>query len=211
MIRSREMILKTAIKHFVAKGYDGARIDEIVSDTETSKNLVYHYFRGKEDLFVAVLDRIYEEFNAQRGERWRADGSPIERLRSLAGDTFNTLVKVPELVSLLNTENLFRASHLKKLPQIKSIYHPLLDGIRELLARGEEEGVFRKGIDPIQLYISMSAISYHYISNQYTFSAIFGFDLMAPRKLKSRRDHVIEMTLRYCVKPSVAARLDLFK
>jgi TetR/AcrR family transcriptional regulator len=211
MIRSREMILKTAIKHFVAKGYDGARIDEIVSDTETSKNLVYHYFRGKEDLFVAVLDRIYEEFNAQRGERWRDEGCPIERLRSLAGDTFNTLIKVPELVSLLNTENLFRASHLKKLPQIRSIYHPLLDGIRELLARGEEEGVFRKGIDPIQLYISMSAVSYHYISNQYTFSAIFGFDLMAPRKLKSRRDHVIEMTLRYCVKPSVAARLDLFK
>jgi TetR/AcrR family transcriptional regulator len=210
MIRSREMILKTAIKHFVAKGYDGARIDEIVSDTETSKNLVYHYFHGKEDLFVAVLDRIYQEFNAQRGERWRAEGQPIERLRSLAGETFNTLVKVPELVSLLNTENLFRASHLKKLPQIKSIYHPLIDAIRELLARGEEEGVFRKGIDPIQLYISMSAISYHYISNQYTFSAIFGFDLMAPRKLKSRRDHVIEMTLRYCVKPSVAARLELF-
>jgi len=211
MIRSREMILKTAIKHFVAKGYDGARVDEIVSDTETSKNLVYHYFRGKEDLFVAVLDRIYEEFNAQRGDRWRVEGCPIARLRSLAGDTFNTLIKVPELVSLLNTENLFRASHLKKLPQIKSIYHPLLDGIRELLARGEEEGVFRKGIDPIQLYISMSAISYHYISNQYTFSAIFKLDLMAPRRLKARRDHVIEMTLRYCVKPSVAARLDLFK
>jgi TetR/AcrR family transcriptional regulator len=208
-MRSREAILTTAAKHFVEKGYDGARIDEIVSDTDTSKKLLYHYFLSKENLFVAVLERIYTEFSLQRGETWRTEKSPIEGLRKLAGETFNALVKMPEIVSLLNTENLFKAIHIRKLLQIKAIYHPLLDGIGELLARGEKAGVFRKGIDPIQFYISMSALSYHYISNQHTFSAILGFDLLAPRKLKSRRDHVIEMCLRFCIKSSIAARLGI--
>ena len=208
-MRSREAILTTAVKHFVEKGYDGARIDEIVSDTDTSKKLLYHYFLSKENLFVAVLERIYTEFSLQRGETWRNEKSPSEGLRKLAGETFNALVKMPEIVSLLNTENLFKAIHIRKLLQIKAIYHPLLDGIRELLVRGEKAGVFRKGIDPIQFYISMSALSYHYISNQHTFSAILGFDLLAPRKLGSRRDHVIEMCLRFCIKSSIAARLGM--
>jgi TetR/AcrR family transcriptional regulator len=206
MTRSREAILKTAIKHFVEKGYDGARVDEIVSDTDTSKNLVYHYFGSKEDLYVAALERIYEEFSLRRGNAWRDEKSPVEGLRKLARETFNALIEMPEIVSLLNTENLFKAVHIKKLPRIKAIYQPLLDDIRELLIRGEKAGVFRKGIDPVQFYISMSAISYHYISNQHTFFEILGFDLMAPRRIKSRRDHVIEMCLRFCLEPSAAAQ-----
>jgi TetR/AcrR family transcriptional regulator len=199
--RSREAILKTAVVHFVQKGYDGARIDEIVSDTETSKNLVYHYFRSKEDLFVAVLDRIYEDFSRQRGESWRDERSPVVGLRMLASETFNALARMPEMISLLNTENLFKAVHLKKMPRVKAMYHPLIKGMRELLERGAAAGVFRKGIDPVQLYISMSGMSYHYISNQHTFSVIFDFDPMSPRKLKLRREHVVEMTVRYCIKP----------
>jgi TetR/AcrR family transcriptional regulator len=208
-MRSREAILKTAIAHFVEKGYSGARIDEIVSDTDTSKNLVYHYFRSKEELFVAVLDRIYEDFSLQRGETWRDEDSPVEGLRKLAGEIFNALAMMPEMISLLNTENLFKAVHLRKLTRVKEIYKPLMQGLGELLTRGEKASVFRRGIDPIQLYLSMSALSYHYISNQHTFSVIFGFDLMSPRKLKVWREHVIDMTLRYCVKPSVASRLGI--
>jgi TetR/AcrR family transcriptional regulator len=207
--RSREEILRTAIAHFVEKGYDGARIDEIVSDTKTSKNLVYHYFRSKEDLFVAVLDRIYEEFSRQRGENWRDEPSPVEGLKSLAGEIFSALARMPEMISLLNTENLFKAVHLRKLGRVKKIYHPLLAGIGDLLARGVASGEFRKGIDPVQLYLSMSGLSYHYISNQHTFSVIFGFDLMSPRRLRMRRDHVVEMILRFCVTPSAAARLGI--
>ncbi len=205
--RSREAILKTAVVHFVQKGYDGARIDEIVSDTETSKNLVYHYFRSKEDLFVAVLDRIYEDFSRQRGESWRDERSPLVGLRMLASEIFNALARMPEMISLLNTENLFKAVHLRKMPRVKAMYHPVIRGMQELLERGASAGVFRKGIDPVQLYISMSAMCYHYISNQHTFSVIFDFDPMSPRKLKLRREHVVDMTLRYCIKPSAAARL----
>jgi TetR/AcrR family transcriptional regulator len=209
--RSKEMILKKAIDHFVGKGYDGARVDEIVTDAKTSKNLIYHYFRSKEVLFVAVLERIYEDFSRVRGEEWRKETCPIVSLRKLAGEIFNALANMPEMISILNTENLFKATHIKKMTSVQEMYRALLESIGELLERGEKAGDFRKGIDPNQLYISMSALCYHYISNQYTFSVILGFDLMSPRKLKNRRDHVVDMIVRYCVKPSVAARLDRSK
>ncbi len=210
MKQSRETILKTATKHFVQNGYDGARVDEIVSDTETSKNLVYHYFKSKEELYVAVLERIYEEFNRRRGNGWREEECPIEGLRKLAAETFNALTEMPEIVSLLNTENLFKAVHIQRLPGIRALYRALLADIEALLMRGETAGVFRKGIDPVQLYISMSAISYHYISNRHTFLEILGFDLMTQRRIKSRRDHVVEMSLRFCLEPTVAARPGMF-
>jgi TetR/AcrR family transcriptional regulator len=207
-IPSKEIILKTAIDHFVRKGYDGARVDEIVADASTSKNLIYHYFQSKEVLFVAVLDRIYENFSIERGEEWRKEKRPIEGLRKLAGEIFNALANMPEMISILNTENLFKAIHIKKMTHVQDRYRFLLEGIGDLLRRGEDSGDFRAGIDPTQLYISLSSLCYHYISNHYTFSVILGFDLMSPRKMKIRREHAIEMTLRYCLKPSVVAKLE---
>jgi TetR/AcrR family transcriptional regulator len=207
-VPSKEIILKTAIDHFVRKGYDGARVDEIVADADTSKNLIYHYFQSKEILFVAVLDRIYENFSIERGEEWRQEERPIEGLRKLAGEIFNALANMPEMNSILNTENLFKAVHIKKMTRVQDRYRSLLDGISDLLKRGEKSGDFRTGIDPTQLYISLSSLCYHYISNHYTFSVILGFDLMSPRNMTARRDHAIEMALRYCLKPAVVAKLE---
>src|SRR5690349_17435150 len=106
--RSREAILRIATAHFVAQGYNGARIDKIVSDTDTSKNLVYHYFNSKEELFVAVLDRIYDQYSRERGETWRDEPCPVASLGKLAGEMFNALCRMPEMISLLNAENLFK-------------------------------------------------------------------------------------------------------
>jgi TetR/AcrR family transcriptional regulator len=207
-IRSKEIILKAAVEHFVRKGYDGARVDEIVADASISKNLIYHYFQSKEVLFVAVLDRIYENFSIERGEEWRKDERPIEGLRKLSSEIFNALANMPEMISILNTENMFKAVHIRKMTHVQDRYRSLLEGISDLLRRGEKSGDFRTGIDPTQLYISLSSLCYHYISNQYTFSVIFGFDLMSPRKVKARREHVVEMALRYCLKPAVVAKLE---
>jgi TetR/AcrR family transcriptional regulator len=200
--RSRARILETATRHFVEKGYDGARIDEIVADSQVSKNLVYHYFGSKEALFVAVLERIYEKFRDRRGDLRLPELPPIEGLRKLACDTFDALAEMPEIVSLLNTENLLKAVHIHKSKRIRPIYDPLLREIGALLRRGEAAGVFRSGIEPIQLYVTMAALGYHYIANRYTYSAIFGFDLAAPRRLRSRREHAMEVVLRYCIHPS---------
>ena len=61
--------------------------------------------------------------------------------------------------------------------------------ISDLLERGVRDGVFRRGIDPVQLYVSIAALGYFYLSNAYTLSTIFGRDLTAPKAKEARLAH----------------------
>lgn len=203
---ARERILQAATHEFVTKGYDGARVDAIVAASGVSKNLVYHYFDSKEDLFIAVLERTYERFRARHQDLRIRSLAPIEALRQLTLSTFDSFVEMPEVISLLNTENLYKGVHVRKSRQIRSLYNPLLETIECTLEHGEKSGVFRNGINPVDLYISISGLAYHYVSNTYTLSAIFGA-INTPARRSTHRQHVVDMVLRYClVDPDRASR-----
>jgi hypothetical protein len=76
---------------------------------------------------------------------------------------------------------------------------PLVQSIRALLRRGQGQGVFRKRVDPVQLYVSILSLSYVHISNKYTLSITFGRDLTDIEWLAARRNHVREMILRFLI------------
>ena len=63
--------------------------------------------------------------------------------------------------------------------------------------RGRAEGTFRGGVDPLQLYVSIAGLSYFYLSNNHTLSAIFGRDLMTPKARSERLSHMCEVILGY--------------
>lgn len=186
-----------ATGEFAAKGYDGARVDDIVAAAGISKNLVYHYFDSKEQLFLEVLEGAYSAMRQRQDEIPLAGLGAEEGMVKLVEYTFDHFVKTPGLISLLNTENLYKARHIRKSREIKAMYNPLVESIKHLLEVGQGEGVFRDNVDPIQLYISISGLSYFYLSNQWTLSAIFGVKLSAPQRLKERREHCVEMVMAY--------------
>ena len=95
------------------------------------------------------------------------------------------------------TENLHRAGNLKRLPRIRELHSPLITTLSDLLDRGAKQGLFRKGVDPIQLYISIAALGFFYLSNRHTLSTIFGRDLNAPAALDERGQHVVDVVLGY--------------
>src|SRR6185312_6428675 len=107
--------------------------------------------------------------------------------------TWDYLVAHPEFLSLLGTENLHRAANLKKLPHIRKLHSPLIGLISELLDLGVKQRVIRKGVDPMQLYISIAALGFFYLSNRHTLAKIFGHDLNAPAALSRRGDHIVEV------------------
>lgn len=204
--QSRQLILETALRHFAAKGYDGARVDDIVAETHLSKNMLYHYFGSKEDLFVAVLETIYERFRGRHGEIAIADLAPVEALRQLVAETAKALSQTPEIISILNTENLYKAAHIKSSKKIRTIYDPLFGDLNRVLEKGQKEGVFRADIEPLQLYISLSSLVYHYLSNGHTLSVVLRQNLLSKQNFAARIAHVEEMVLRFCVRPELAAK-----
>ena len=80
------------------------------------------------------------------------------------------------------------------------MHSPLIALLRDLLVRGERAGKFRKGVDPVQLYISIAALGYFYLSNRHTLSTIFERDLLAPKNKAERLKHMTELVLGYLKK-----------
>ena len=197
-VRTRERILRNATMEFAAKGYDAGRVDAIARRSKVSKNMLYHYFDNKEGLFVAVLERMYERFRANQQDLSIRIGDPATAMRQLVAHTFSALLDHPEVIALLNAENLQKGRHIERSARIRDLYDPLVQTIADVLRRGEQVGIFRSNIDPITLYLSLSSLAYHYISNQYTLKAAFGIDFTAAERRQAWLVHITEMVVGFC-------------
>ncbi|MBV8536430.1 MAG: TetR family transcriptional regulator [Alphaproteobacteria bacterium] len=196
--RTREKILREATAEFAARSYDGARVDSIARRCRLSKNMLYHYFGSKEGLFIAVLEQMYEMFRKRQRDFAARGGDPVKAMRQLVAHTFQALWDNPEVIALLNSENLHHGRHIKRSRRVRNLYDPLVDTIREVLRRGVAEGVFRPNIDPVTLYVSFSSMAYHYISNQYTLRVILGVDFGTAERRRAWLNHISDMVLAYC-------------
>lgn len=195
--RTRAGILTAATVEITAKGLGGARVDEIAERAGVNKRMIYHYFGDKEGLYLAVLEAAYAEIRSEEIKLDLGKRDPIEGMRELVLFTWNYYREHPEFLSLLATENLHRAAYLKRSKKIRELHSPLVGMIGDLLQRGAKTKLFRKDVDPVELYISIAALGFFYLSNRYTLATIFGRDLMAPESLKSRGSHLVEVVLGY--------------
>lgn len=194
---TRSKILSAATSEFAEKGYDGARVDEIARLSGLQKNVIYYYFQSKEGLFTEVLIQTYSAIMAVR-EKSSIDGlDPIEAMRKLVFATGLNWGRNPEFLRLLQSENICKGRHIKASGVIPQLYNPLIKAITTVLKNGVDQGIFRSDVDPIELYISITSLSAHYVSHQHTFDAIFTKRLMTPKRLKNRLEHCADMVVRY--------------
>jgi TetR/AcrR family transcriptional regulator len=201
---SRARILEAARIEFVSHGLSGGRVDRIAEQSGVNKNLIYHYFGSKDALYLAVLERIYADLRARQQDQDLRGLPPVEGMKRLVGSTFDHFVATPDLIRLMSIENIHYAEHLRTSRSTKSLYSGLLDTIRILLKRGQEEGVFRANVDAVDLYLSISGLAYFFLSNQHTLSWLLDRDLAAKRRVQKRRQHVVEMVLSYLTQASAA-------
>jgi AcrR family transcriptional regulator len=192
---TRANILAAATAEFARYGLGGARVDRIAQRAGANKRMLYYYFGDKEGLFLAALEDRYAHIrNAERSLRLE-HLEPREAVRRLVGFTWRYFLEHPEFLTLLNSENLHKGRHVRNSGRVRELHSPLVQTLRSVLRRGEEQGLFRAGVDPVQLYISIAGEGYFYLSNRYTLSRIFDRDLMAPRALAGRARHITNMIL----------------
>jgi len=195
--RTRAGILTAATVEITAKGLGGARVDEIAERAGVNKRMIYHYFGGKDGLYLAVLEAAYAEIRSEEIKLDLGKRDPAEGMRELVLFTWNYYRDHPEFLSLLATENLHRAAYLKRSKKIRELHSPLVGMIGDLLQRGAKTKVFRNDVDPVELYISIAALGFFYLSNRFTLATIFGRDLNAPASLKARGEHLVDVVLSY--------------
>jgi AcrR family transcriptional regulator len=195
--RTRELILDAATIEFATKGIGGARVDAIAARSRANKRMIYHYFGNKQQLYLSVLERMYQEIRSAEAELKLEELEPREAMRALIEFSFDYYTDHPHFIRLLDNENLHKGRNLTRSARIRQSNSPLVKMITELLARGAATGVFQRRVDPIQLYISIAALGYFYFANVYTLSGIFGVDLQAKEARETRRLHVVDVILSY--------------
>ena len=198
--QTRARILAAARAEFAAHGLGGARVDRIAHEAGANKRMLYYYFGNKDDLFLVVLEDAYAQIRDAEKELRLTEIDPPEAIRRLVAFTWDYYLEHPEFMTLLNSANLHRARHLEKSDKVRSMHSPFVAMIEEILERGRKAGVFRAGVDPVQLYISIASLTYFYLGNKFTLSAIFGRDLLSPRAKAERLAHMSDLVLGYLFK-----------
>jgi AcrR family transcriptional regulator len=195
---SRANIIEVATQEFSEKGLSGARVDEIAERTSTSKRMIYYYFQSKEGLYRAVLERCYANVRQIDTSLDLDLLAPEEALRELVRVTFNYHSAHPEFVRIVMNENIHQGAHIGHVSNIKIRSRTIISMLQRLIDRGVKAGVFRSGLDPIDLHMSISALSFYNVSNRYTFGRVFQRDMSSSAAIARRRELVVEMIERWC-------------
>ncbi len=182
--RTSAAILAAAIDEFSEHGFGGARIDAIAARAGVNKRMLYHYFGDKDALYERVLQQIYDGIRGAERRLNLRDRDPEAGIRELALFTWRYFIEHPEFLSLIATENMNRARVLRAAAWAPTVNSPLVGVLSDLLERGAAKGVFRAGLDPVDVYVAMAGVGWMYLSNRYTLSASFNRDLTDPAELE---------------------------
>ena len=186
-------IIDIATAEFVEKGMAGARIDEIAG--KATKRKIYYYFEGKEELYRAVLERAYRRVRASESQVDIEAGTAVEALRSLIEHDVRYHSQHPELVRLVMNENILRGEQIKQIKGLPEGNRKAVNILTRIIARGEAEGSFRKGIDPVELHMNVTALSFYNVSNQFTFAHNFGVDMSSADAVERRAKQVADIII----------------
>jgi len=195
--QTKQDILAVARQEFAREGLAGARIDEIAAKTKTSKRMIYYYFLSKEGLYEAVLEAEYRRIREQESTLELNRLPPLDALRKLVGFTFDFTERNELFVRLVMIENIHNGAFLEGLTVVQQLSAAVLENVRKLYDRGVAEGVFRNGIDPLELHWHVSALCFFNVSNRPTFSKLFDIDTAASEAHARRRQTVLDAIERF--------------
>lgn len=195
--RTSAAILAAATKEFSERGYGGARIDAIAERANINKRMLYHYFGGKDALYVAVLEGSYIAIRSAESRLDLSQRKPKEGMRELVVFTWQYFLAHPEFLGILGTENLNKAKFLKRSARIFELHSPLISEISGLLERGAKSGDFRPDCDPVKIYMTIASLGSFFLTNRWTLSTIFRRNLSEKSEIDAWGEHIIDVIFAY--------------
>ncbi len=205
---TRRRILAAAKHEYARYGLDGARVDRIAARAKTNKRMLYHYFGNKDDLYQQTLEDAYATFREAEAALHIEDDEPVRAIRRLVAFTWYYYLEHPEFLTLVNTENLHKAVYLKKSKRIDELSKTFIERMEGLLQRGAAAGVFRKGVDPIHILITVAAVGYHYLNNKHTGEIVYKRSMMTGAALKDRLAFNMDAVMRIVCTPAALAEME---
>ena len=195
-LATRRAILRAATKVFAKYGYDGGSVEKISKSAKSYDRMIYYYFGSKEGLFIAVLEGIYRSMDEAESAIALDAAQPVATLTAVIRFMHGYYRKNPEFVTLLNTENLHKGRHIAKSMRAGEYSSHAIAVIREVLASGVAQGLFRVDVAAREVYLLIASTGYFYMSNRHTLTAFLGEPLETPEAVARWEAFVIDTVLR---------------
>ncbi|WP_248324045.1 MULTISPECIES: TetR family transcriptional regulator [unclassified Caballeronia] len=201
---TRRRILEAATDQFSKFGLAGARVDAISELAGSNERMLYYYFGSKELLYVAVLESMYKGFAQKESSLDLTGLEPSEAIAALAQSIWTYLWDSPQWLNLINNENLHQGRYLKEFEKLDEAILPVVEVIKAILERGADAGQFRKGVDPLDFYVTLIGMGYYIASNRFTLNAFTGRDYVNVENRERISAMHVEMLLGF-LRPPVGA------
>jgi AcrR family transcriptional regulator len=194
---TRAKILRAALVEFGNRGLPDTRTDDIAARCKVNKRMIYYYFGSKQGLYLAALEKVYEDLVRLEGAIDVEHLDPAAAIEAMINLKIDYYIDHPHFISFLSMENLYKGRNLRRSKKLDAFMTPLSQMIARILERGVRAGLFRRDVDPFDLYVSICGLGFVYFANRHTLGAIFARDLMSPQMIKRRRQAIVAMVLGY--------------
>jgi len=194
---NRARIIDAALAEFAARGFKGASMDAIAARTHTTRALINYYFGSKEKLYLAVLEQVYGEIRDAEAKLNLDHLPPLAAVRRIVEFTYGYYLAHEGFVHLVVAENQAKGRHLRKSKVMRTLNRPIIDRLARVIERGQAAGVFRAGIDPVEIHKAIAALGMFNVTNQFTFGAIFQREMGSKGDVKHRREIVADLIISY--------------
>ncbi|PVM81125.1 TetR family transcriptional regulator [Caulobacter radicis] len=185
--------MSAALKEFSQAGFAGARIERIVKAAKCNIRMLYHYFGDKKGLYVAVLEAAYEDLRNREAELKIDFEKPLDGFLELQRFTFEYFEKNPRFEGLLRNENLMQGKFVAQSRKVTETAFPLRRTIERLIESGQEQGLFRDNLDPIQIYVTIAAMSRFHLANGWSLSVTLDTDMSTAEWRRARLQHALDV------------------
>lgn len=191
--KTREKILRAALREFSARGLAGARTDAIADAAKVNKALIYYYFKNKESLYAAAFEEVLNNVLQNTHAVLETKCTPGEHLLRLALNHFDRILTQHEFQSLIQQEMVrFQHGESTSMPSLAvKIFTPLLKKIQETVQQGIRTGELCK-IDWMQVMYSSFGPNVFYFMSAPMMRLSLPFEPFAPSTIESRRKAAIQ-------------------
>lgn len=150
-IKKRETIdkiLTAAAKEIQTKGIDGAKISIIAEQAGVTKQLVYHYFETKDQMYVSILESVADGMRLTKNVEVYEHLLPEEAIRLIIDTIFTGFSRNPNYTVLALDQALHQGDHISRSNDFTHSMKEFIDNVfPPILQRGQESKVFRDELD----------------------------------------------------------------
>lgn len=171
-------------------------MEAIAAQAGCAKRMIYYYFEHKEGLYLAVLERAYRDIRNSELALDLHALDPAEAIRQLACASFDYHEAHPAFTRLVALENIQEGKFITKMAMIEDVNHSAIKELADILARGQAQELFREDLAPVDVHMVISAFCAFRVDHRYTFSKLFGRDLMDAQLRLHHKELLVDTLMR---------------